>query len=168
MAEKNVVRPSKIDYYLDIAKEVSSRGTCLRRSFGAVIVNDDHIVSTGYNGAPRGVQNCIDVGLCPRQEANIPAGERYELCRSVHAEANAIIQAAPNDMRGATIYLCSISRENGEVFGGRPCKMCTRMIINSGIKMVIVHEKDNKCTVYDVDAWIKEDDPDITKNMKGY
>jgi dCMP deaminase len=161
-------RPSKDDYYLGIAREVSRRGTCLRRNFGAVIVKDDHIVSTGYNGAPRGVKNCLDLGVCPRQKAGIPAGERYELCRSVHAEANAIISASINDMRDSTIYLCALSRDSGEVFGGRPCKMCTRLIINAGIKKVVVREKDNSFSIYSVDDWIKEDDPDITKNMHGY
>ena len=167
-AKGNTVRPSKVDYYLDIAKQVSSRGTCLRRNFGAVIVKDDHIISTGYNGAPRGVANCIDIGTCPRQQANIPAGERYELCRSVHAEMNAIIHASSGDMSGAILYLCAISKDTGEVIGGRPCKMCTRLILNSGIKTVIVREKDNSIKQYSVDDWIKEDNIDFTKNISGY
>ena len=164
----SMTRPSKIDYYLDIARQVSLRGTCLRRNFGAVIVKDDRVVSTGYAGAPRGVLNCIDIGKCPRKAAGIPPGERYELCRSVHAEANAIIQASPNDMQGATLYLCSLSKDTGEIYGGKPCKMCTRLIINAGIKTVIVREKDNSITTYEVEDWIKNDDPDITKNMSGY
>lgn len=163
-----VVRPSKTDYYLDIAKHVSLRSTCFRRNYGAVIVKDDHIVSTGYNGAPRGVKNCIDIGLCPRKKAQIPAGERYELCRGVHAEVNAIIQASANDMQGATLYLCSLLKDTGEVYDGRPCKMCTRVIINSGIKIVIVRGKNNTIKIYDVETWIAEDDPDITNNMNGY
>jgi dCMP deaminase len=163
-----MIRPSKTDYYLGIAKEVSLRGTCLRRNFGAVIVKDDRIITTGYAGAPRGVMNCIDIGKCPRKEAGIPAGERYELCRSVHAEANAIIHASANDMRGATLYLCSLTKDTGEIYGGRPCKMCTRLIINAGIKTVIVREKEDKITTYEVADWIAEDDPDITKNMSGY
>ncbi len=162
------IRPTKVDYYLDIARQVSMRSTCLRRNYGAVIVKDDHIVSTGYNGAPRGVKNCMDVGICPRQKASIPAGERYELCRSVHAEANAIIHASSSDMQGATLYLCAISPTDGKIFGGRSCKMCTRLIINSGISKVIVRENDNSITTYEVADWIAEDDPDITKNMSGY
>jgi dCMP deaminase len=166
MTEK--IRPSKIDYYLDIARQVSLRGTCLRRNFGAVIVKDDRIISTGYAGAPRGVMNCIDIGKCPRKEAGIPAGERYELCRSVHAEANAIIHASANDMQGATLYLCSLSKDTGEVYNARPCKMCTRLIINAGIKTVIVRETENGVKTYNVEDWVKDDDPDITKTMSGY
>ena len=98
-------RRSKENYYLDIAEAALERSTCLRRQFGAIIVRDDEIVATGYNGAPRGRRNCSDLGRCTRRELNIPAGERYELCRSVHAEANAIISAARRDMMGATLYL---------------------------------------------------------------
>ena len=98
-------RIDKINYYLDIAETVLERGTCLRRNFGAIIVNNDQIVSTGYTGAPRGRKNCCDLGFCIRQERNIPRGERYELCRSVHAEANAIIHASREQMIGATLYL---------------------------------------------------------------
>jgi|GEM_PF-89907 len=167
MAE--LIRPSKTDYYLDIAKQVSLRGTCLRRNFGAVIVKDDRIISTGYAGAPRGVMNCIDIGKCPRKAAGIPPGERYELCRSVHAEANAIIHASANDMQGATLYLVSISKDDGSIFdGGKPCKMCSRLIINSGIKTVIMRRKDNGIEIENVEDWIKNDDPDITKSMSGY
>ncbi len=161
-------RPSKTDYYLNIAKEVASRGTCLRRIFGAVIVKDEQVISTGYNGAPRGVKNCLDLGYCPRQKANIPAGERYELCRSVHGEANAIIHAARNDMIGATLYLYGEDKSTGEV-GGRPCKMCTRMIINAGIIKVIVREKNNSFTEYLVENWVKNDVVDFDENnIKGY
>jgi len=159
------IRPSKMDYYLDIARQVSMRGTCLRRNSGAVIVKDDRIVSTGYPGAPRGVKNCSDLGICPRQKAGIPAGERYELCRSVHGEANAIIHASPNDMQGATMYLCTVSKDDGSIYNRRSCKMCTRMIINAGIKTFITREKDGSIKVYNVEDWIKEDDPDLTKNM---
>lgn len=98
-------RPSKEEYYFNIALAVAMRSTCLRRKYGAVIVKDDHIISTGYNGSARGEQNCTDVGLCLREEQNIPHGERYELCQAVHAEANAILNADPADMIGATLYL---------------------------------------------------------------
>jgi dCMP deaminase len=130
-------RPSKKEYYLDLALNVSKRGTCLRRNFGAVIVNRDEIVSTGYSGAPRGAKNCIDIGSCPRQKANIPAGERYELCRSVHAEANAIISAERQKMIGGVMYLAGEKASDGSLAEAEPCKMCKRFIINAGIKKVV-------------------------------
>jgi len=132
-------RPTKNVYYLGIAKEVAKRGTCLRRNFGAVIVNNDQIISTGYTGSPRGTNNCIDIGSCFRKEMNIPQGERYELCRSVHAEMNAIIHAARSEMLGATLYLVGLHAETGEyVEFASPCKLCKRMIINAGIKLIVV------------------------------
>lgn len=131
-------RISKDAYYLNIAKEVSSRGTCLRRNYGAVIVKNDEIVSTGYTGAPRGRANCNAIGRCIRQERNVPSGERYEICRSVHAEMNAIISASRKDMIGATLYLYGWDVENNcEKKYPKPCTLCERMIINSGIKKVI-------------------------------
>lgn len=99
------MRPEKDEYYLDIAKQVAMRGTCIRRNYGAVIVKNDRIISTGYNGAPVNRKNCCDLGYCTRQKLNIPRGHRYELCRSVHAEANAIIQGTFSDMKGSTLYL---------------------------------------------------------------
>ena len=132
-------RIDKINYYLDIAETVLERGTCLRRNFGAIIVNNDQIVSTGYTGAPRGRKNCCDLGFCIRQERNIPRGERYELCRSVHAEANAIIHASREQMIGATLYLVGKEMSNGEyVQNTSSCAMCKRMVINAGIDKVIV------------------------------
>ena len=129
-------RRDKRNYYLDIAQTVAERGTCLRRNYGAIIVNNDEIVSTGYVGAPRGRQNCSDLGRCIRQEMNIPRGERYELCRSVHAEANAIISAPRKDMLGATLYLAGF--ENGEpILNAQPCVICRRLIKNAGIETVI-------------------------------
>ena len=98
-------RRDKHNYYLDLAETVSQRGTCLRRHFGAVIVKNDEVISTGYVGAPRGRKNCSDIGICIREKLNIPRGERYELCRSVHAEANAIISASRDQMIGASLYL---------------------------------------------------------------
>jgi dCMP deaminase len=159
------IRPPKNDYYLNIARQVSLRGTCIRRNSGSIIVKDDRIISTGYSGAPRGVKNCIDLGVCPRNAAGIPAGERYELCRSVHAEANAIIHASPNDMQGATLYLFSVSKKDDSIYGRRPCKMCTRLIINAGIKTVITNENEGSAKIYNVEDWIRDDDPDITKNI---
>ena len=129
------MRPTKNEYYLNIAEAVMARSTCLRRKYGAVIVKDDEIISTGYNGSPRGETNCCDVGECWRQQHNIPHGQRYELCCSVHAEANAIISASRRDMQGATLYLAS-SAPNAE-----PCDMCRRLIKNAGIARVITREK---------------------------
>lgn len=126
-------RISKDEYYLGIAKSVSMRATCLRRNYGAVIVNNDEIVSTGYNGACRGEKSCLDEGRCKRDELNIPKGERYELCRSVHAEQNAIISASRRDMIGATIYIYGIDVKTGEMADPSPCLLCRRFIKNAGI-----------------------------------
>lgn len=152
-------RLSKENYYLDIAQTVAERGTCLRRKFGAIIVNNDSIVSTGYAGAPRGRVNCCDINFCLREKMNIPRGERYELCRSVHAEANAIIAASRERMIGATLYLACIDPKSGAVQGGTCCcQMCKRMVINAGIAKVIVREDREKFSVYNVSDWIENDD----------
>ncbi|MFN3739404.1 MAG: deoxycytidylate deaminase [Thermodesulfovibrionales bacterium] len=129
-------RPGWDEYFLEIAKVVSSRSTCLRRRYGAVIVKDNVIVSTGYNGAPRGSTNCIDRGYCRRKELNIPAGERYELCEAVHAEQNAIINGAPERMKDATIYIAGFE-EDGNLANGKPCLLCQRMIGNAMLKEVV-------------------------------
>jgi dCMP deaminase len=129
-------RPEWDDYFIEIAKVVSSRATCLRRRYGAVIVRDRVIISTGYNGSPRGVENCIDTGTCTRKELNIPSGERYELCEAVHAEQNAIINAPPDRMSGSTIYIAGFE-EDASIADGRPCKLCDRMIRNAQIKEII-------------------------------
>lgn len=128
-------RINKDDYYLDIAISVSKRSNCLRRQYGAVIVNNDEIISTGYNGAPRGEDNCSDLGYCKRESEGIPHGSCYELCKSVHAEMNAIISAARRDMIGSTMYL--YGEENGEPISARPCDICKRLIINAGIEHVV-------------------------------
>lgn len=152
-------RISKENYYLDIAQTVAERGTCLRRRFGAIIVNNDSIVSTGYAGAPRGRVNCCDINFCLREKMNIPRGERYELCRSVHAEANAIIAASRERMIGATLYLACIDAKSGEVQGGTCCcQMCKRLVINAGIEKVVVREDSESFTVYNVSDWIEDDD----------
>ena len=130
-------RPSKIDYYLGIAMEVSRRGTCLRRVYGSVIVNNDAIVSTGYCGSARGEPNCCDVGVCKRKELNIPSGERYELCESVHSEVNAIIHAGRERCIGAELYIAGVDVESGSIFNDTiPCAMCMRVIKTSGIDRV--------------------------------
>ena len=152
-------RPSKDEYYLAIALEVSRRGTCLRRNYGAVVVNRDHIVSTGYSGAPRGQTNCLDLGHCPRQTAHIPAGERYELCRSVHAEMNAVIHASREEMIGGTLYLAGCEYETGrEVFGARPCRLCARVVINAGLAAVVARDEEHKIRTYQVSDWIRHED----------
>ena len=132
------MRISKTEYYLNIAKAVSMRSTCLRRQYGAVIVKDDVVISTGYNGSPRGIQNCCDTGECYREANNIPHGEQYEKCVAVHAEANAIISAARKDMIGATLYL--YGREGEKEIKAEPCLMCQRLIQNAGIDRVIGSE----------------------------
>lgn len=131
-------RKSKIEYYLDIAKSVSERSTCLKRHYGAVIVKDDEIIATGYNGAPRGRENCCDIGSCLRIKMGIPSGQRYEICRSVHAEMNAIISASRKDMKGSTLYLVGVEPDGSYTKNAEPCSMCKRNIINAGIKNVIV------------------------------
>ena len=152
-------RVTKDNYYLDIAQTVAERGTCLRRSFGAIIVKNDTIVSTGYNGAPRGRKNCCDLKFCYREKLNIPKGERYELCRSVHAEANAIIAASREQTLGSTLYLACIHPETHEILGGtNSCSMCKRLIINAGIEKVIVRDTKDEYRVIPVSEWIENDD----------
>ncbi len=152
-------RTDKKNYYLDIAETVLERGTCLRRNFGAIIVKNDQIVSTGYVGAPRGRKNCIDMGVCVREQNNIPRGERYELCRSVHAEANAIIHAPREAMIGSTLYLVGKDAKTGEyVENACACSMCKRMIINAGIKKVIIRNTKDKFTAIYVDEWVQNDE----------
>lgn len=152
-------RRDKINYYLDLADVVSRRGTCLRRHYGAVIVKNDEVISTGYVGAPRGRKNCSDLGNCIRQEMKIPRGERYELCRSVHAEANAIISAEREKMIGATLYLSGREVDTGEyVKNSNSCSMCKKMIINAGIETVIVRDDENNYRIIAVNDWIDNDE----------
>lgn len=152
-------RRDKINYYLDIAETVLERGTCLRRKFGAIIVHNDEIVSTGYTGAARGLANCVDLGYCTREKLNVPRGQRYELCRSVHAEANAIISASRKDMIGSTIYLACHDAKTNELFGDvEPCSMCKRLIINAGIETVIVRVTKDEYKTIEVYNWIKNDE----------
>ncbi len=136
-----IKRPSWEEYFIEIAKIVSSRSTCLRRRYGAVIVKDNVIVSTGYNGAPRGSINCVDIQKCSRKELNIPAGERYELCEAVHAEQNAIINGSPERMKDAIIYIAGFE-ENNSFADGKPCLLCRRMIKNAQIKEIVYLFKD--------------------------
>ena len=159
-------RRSKRNYYLDIADAAANRSTCLRRRFGAIVVRDDEILSTGYNGAPRGRYNCTDLGHCTREELNIPRGERYELCRSVHAEANAIISAARRDMLDGTLYLVGRDAQTGELLKDAvPCAMCKRLIINAGIKQVIARTGEDEYNVTLVRDWVYNDDTLDPKRM---
>lgn len=153
-------RRDKINYYLDIAQTVASRSTCVRRHFGAIIVKNDQIVSTGYVGAPRGRANCTDLNYCTREKLAIPRGQRYELCRSVHAEQNAIIHAARSDMIGATMYLVGIECASGEyIEKANSCAMCKRVIINAGISTVIIRDSKEDFRVISVkDEWVGMDE----------
>lgn len=151
-------RIEKENYYLDIAQTVLERSTCLRRRYGAIIVRNDEIVATGYNGAPRGRKNCSDLGLCVREQMCVPRGERYELCRSVHAEANAIISAARRDMIGATLYLVGRDAKSGELIRAGSCTMCKRQIINAGIERVVYRVSASEYETIYVNDWIENDD----------
>lgn len=152
-------RRDKTNYYLDLAETVSQRCTCIRRHYGAVIVNHDEVISTGYVGAPRGRDNCSDMGFCLRAKMNIPRGERYELCRSVHAEANAIISASRDDMIGATLYLVGLEVDSGAYIKyAICCSMCKRLVINSGIEKVVVRDDKNNYREVLVEDWIENDE----------
>lgn len=152
-------RIDKINYYLDIAEATLERATCLRKKWGAVIVKNDEIISTGYNGAPRGRKNCTDLGYCIREQLNIPRGERYELCRSVHAEQNAIISATRKDMIGSTMYMVGKDVKTGDyVENSSSCSMCKRAVINAGIEKVIVRDSKTKYREILVSDWIENDD----------
>ena len=161
-AESHLKIPDRIDrieYYLDIAETVAERSTCLDSNYGAIIVKNDEVISTGYNGAPRGRKNCCDLKYCTREKLNIPRGERYELCRSVHAEQNAIISAERNKMIGSTLYLVGKDYNTGKyVENARPCALCKRMIINSGIETVIVRDSKKKYTTINVQDFINNDE----------
>lgn len=163
---KATTRISKHEYYLKIAEAVSLRGTCLRRKFGSIIVKDDRIVSTGYVGAPRGRINCCDRGTCYRMEHNVPSGERYELCRSCHSEMNAIIQASPEEMKDATLYLVGLEND-GSYTNADCCSMCKRVIINAGISTVVARQADCGFKTILVSDWIKNDDS-LDIDHKGY
>ena len=152
-------RRDKANYYLDLAEVVSQRGTCLRKKYGSVIVKNDEVVSTGYVGAPRGRQNCTDLGFCIREQLKIPRGERYELCRSVHSEANAIISASRERMLGASLYLSGIDlKTNDYVKDANCCSMCKRMIINAGIEWVYIRDDKEHYRVINVQDWVVNDE----------
>ena len=155
-----MARIDKENYYLDIAETVLKRATCLRRCYGAIIVQNDEIISTGYNGAPRGRKNCTELNYCTREAMKIPSGQRYELCRSVHAEANCIISASRREMLGATLYMACRDPQTGELIPhSTSCSMCRREIINAGIKRVVIRDTKTDYRVVDVQKeWIDQDD----------
>ena len=154
------IRKDKFRYYLDIALEISKRGTCIRRNYGSVIVNKDRIVSTGYSGAPRGAPNCKDIGLCPREEKELPQYSGYEICKSVHSEVNAIIHANYDEMIDGAIYIAGFHDDagGGELMNVMPCSMCSRIIINAGLAKVIVrriHNGQEGLRIIDVSAFVR-------------
>ena len=152
-------RIDKINYYLNIAKSVAERSTCLRKKAGCVIVNHDEIIATGYNGAPRGRKNCLDLGYCTRKQKTDLSGAGFELCRSVHSEQNAIISANRRDMIGATLYLVGINKRNGAyIHDNYPCTLCKRMIINAGIEKVVMRDTKTEYRIDFVKDWIEKDD----------
>jgi len=155
MKKRKELRPDWDEYFINIAKAVSTRATCLRRKYGAVITKGNIIVSTGYNGAPSGMRDCLDVGKCSRKELQIPHGERYELCHSVHAEANAIIRASVDELQGATIYISGSAAERSEC-DAEPCMMCKRMILNAGIAKVVYSDGNKGFFVLDPGKWLKK------------
>ena len=160
-------RRDKINYYLDLAEVVSQRSTCLRRHYGAVIVQNDEVISTGYVGAPRGRKNCSDMQYCIRTKLNVPRGERYELCRSVHAEANAIISTSRDKMLGSTLYLVGVECSDGSyVENACCCSMCKRLVINAGISHVIIRDTKDEYRIIPVQKWIDEDES--LEGTKGY
>ncbi len=162
-----MARIDKENYYLDIAGTVLERSTCMRRQYGAIIVQSDEIVSSGYNGAPRGRRNCGDLNYCTREAMNIPSGQRYELCRSVHAEANAIISASRREVMGAALYMVCRDPNTGELIpGSTSCSMCRRLIINAGISKVVIRDTRREYRVVDVQKEWVEDDDSIPEHLR--
>lgn len=162
-------RRDKVNYYLDIAEAVCARSTCMRRKFGAIVVKHDEIISTGYNGAPRGRANCSDLDFCYREKMQVPRGQRYELCRSVHAEANAIISASRADLMGSALYLACHDAKTDQLDGAvEPCSMCKRLILNAGIERVYVRDDAEHFTVIETKAWTENDDSLRMEIGEGY
>lgn len=160
-------RKDKHNYYLDIAETVITNATCIRRNFGAIIVKNDEIIATGYTGSPRGRKNCCDLKTCIREKLNIPRGERYELCRSVHAEQNAIISASRQEMIDSTLYLVGKNyNDDTLVLNAAPCSLCKRMIINAGIKYVVVRKTKEDYSIIEVKDYIENDDS--LEGSRGY
>ncbi|MDE5604302.1 MAG: dCMP deaminase family protein [Eubacterium sp.] len=141
---KNNTRISKIDTYLNCAENFAYRSTCIKRKYGAVIVKDDAVISTGYNGSPRGFEDCCDIGKCPRIEKDLHQGEGYGMCRAIHAEANALLNCSREQTIGADLYLAGVNPNDCSVHKAKPCPLCARMIIQAGIKNVILRIGDGE------------------------
>lgn len=160
-------RIDKINYYLDLAEITLERGTCIRRNFGAIIVKNDEVISSGYTGAPRGRKNCCELNECIREKLKVPRGERYELCRSVHAEQNAIISAERTKMLNSTIYIVGKNyKDKAYVEKSNPCALCKRMIINAGIKDIYIRDSKDKYRHILVKEYIENDES--LEGIKGY
>lgn len=147
---KGEKRVSKVDTYLNCSEVFAYRSTCLKRKYGAVIVKDDVVISTGYNGSPRGCENCCDLGECKRIKMNMHQGEGYGICKAVHAEANALLNCSREQTIGADIYLTGINPKDASIHAAKPCPLCARMIIQAGIKNVYLRQgegADNYLTV---------------------
>lgn len=151
-------RTSKDQYYLGIAKEVSTRSTCFRRAIGAIIVRDDQIISTGYVGAPRKTKDSLEHGFCLRDKLGIPHGQRYELCRSVHAEQNAIINAARAgvSLLGGDMYIYGSAPGSAAPISAFPCYICKKMIVNCGLDRIVCSAADGGAKVFRVEDWIRD------------
>lgn len=154
---KAYTRPTKDEYYINIANVINTRSTCMSTHYGAVIVNNDEIVATGYNGAPRGEINCSDIGECYRKRLGCKRGERYELCKALHAEDNAITSAGRTRCQGATLYLAGYKVATGEIASPSVCMMCARKIINSGIIRVVGLFPDGEIAEVDVKKCLMTD-----------
>ena len=160
-------RIEKDRYYLEIAKSVAMRSPCTRAHYGAIVVKNDAIVSTGYNGPVRGGVNCYEVGGCIKDVLNLPHGTAYDLCPAVHAEENAIINAARNgaSVLGGTLYLIGVNPKNGELIGGEPCQRCKRVLINAGIERVVTLSRDGDIKYFEVNEWVREDTEIYIRNL---
>lgn len=161
-----LVRPSKEEYYMNIAKAVSLRSPCIRRKYGAIIVKEDVIVSTGYNGPARGVINCFEVG-CLKDEVGAPHGSGYDYCIGVHAEENAIINAARSgaSVLDGTLYIYG-EDPDGRVVEAKPCERCRRAIINAGIRRVYVMRSDESIVEINVEDWVKAESREYVKRLE--
>ena len=137
---ENGKRISKADAYLNCAENFAFRSTCIKRKYGAVIVKNDAVISTGYNGSPRGYENCCDIGVCPRIERNMHQGEGYDLCRAIHAEENALLNCSRDQTIGADLYLVGINPEDSSIHQAKPCPLCARKIIQAGIRNVFLRQ----------------------------
>ena len=157
---KKGYRPKKVQYYLNIAKEIASRSTCMSTIVGVIIVKDDQIIATGYNGAPRKTKDCYERGFCLRRELNIPSGQNYEICRSVHAEQNAIINAARSgvNIMGADMYMWGMKIWQGanELIDALPCFICKKIVINSGLKNFYYSDSEGKIKKINIERdWVQ-------------